>query len=91
MNSNIGFLKQCSCLWELGKKHIKSQAKLVNKFCLGGSKGGEISWDQKYSQKYITKISSEQIINLNIKKKKYFCKKFNGNLKEKKNCQQTTG
>lgn len=48
-NRNRVFLKYFSCLWELNKEHIRSQAELVNKFCSGGSKGGETSWDERYS------------------------------------------
>lgn len=56
-------------------------------FVLVGSKGGETSWDQRYSQKYITQISSEQTTNLNLFKKKKSqvlpVKKLTGNVKEK--------
>lgn len=83
MNRNIVYLKQFSCLWEVEQgTHIR-----INRFCSGGSKGGETSWDQWYSQKYITQISSEQTTNLNIKKKKKITstsgKKLTGNVKEK--------
>lgn len=46
----IVFLKQFSCLWKSEQRtHIRSQAELVNRFCFGGSQGGETSWDQWYS------------------------------------------
>lgn len=45
MNRNIVYLKQFSCLWEVEQgTHIR-----INRFCSGGSKGGETSWDQWYS------------------------------------------
>lgn len=83
------FLKiKFSCLWKLEQRtHIRNQAELVNRVHSGGSQGGETSWDQWYSQKYITQISSEQTTNLNIKKKKItgtLFKKLTGNVKENK-------
>jgi hypothetical protein len=50
MNRNSVFLKQFSCLWEVEQRtYIRNQAELANRFCSGGSQGGETSWDQWYS------------------------------------------